>query len=168
KLYACSKYLREGRLACGHHAVHEDKLLSMVAGAIRDHFSNPELVQHLREQIARKERTRRMEAEGRALLLRKRVAELGQWVKDGSGRLAKVPDDVLPGLVAEIRTWKAELEEAEKELHELERRETAQRRDEAAVDKALARLQRLPEIVRKGDQSLVRDLLRSIIDRVEL
>jgi DNA invertase Pin-like site-specific DNA recombinase len=168
KVYACSKYLTQGKAACGHNAIHEADLLRMVTEAISDHFSDPHLVNLLREQVAQKEKAERMEAEGRAVLLRRRIAELKDWVKDGSGRLAKVPEDMLPGLIAEIRSWKAELEAAVEELRGVEQRDYEQQKCEALIDRALNQLQKLPKLIRQDDQAMVREILRSLIQHIEL
>lgn len=168
KHYICSTYAREGGKGCGYNCVREDKLLVMVAESIRDHFSDPELIGHIRQTFAEREKARRMEGAGLAAVLRKRVAELERWVKDGNGRLAKVPEDLLPGLVAELRAWKAELETAREELKAAERREQAGRLDEERLTRALDRLQKLPQLIHKSQPALVRELIRSVVECVEL
>jgi DNA invertase Pin-like site-specific DNA recombinase len=168
KRYTCMAPVTcAGRCRCGF-SVREADLLPMITAAISGEFSNPEVISNVREQMALEQRAASMDTDGAREHLARRAAELKSVIRDGGSRLARVPEDLIPELVAELRTAKRELAEAEAEIGAIAARQLEKQNGAAMMASKIEMLQNFQGLITGVNQPLARELLRGIVDHIDL
>src|SRR5262249_53055954 len=126
---------------------------------------DPQHTQQLREEMARLEAEQRGDANLNRL--REQIRRLEQQIDQGNERLAVLPPDRLPGLIGKLREWEGQRNALRGELQRCESESPVARLEEviAAAEKALWRLR---EALQAEDRTLLREVIRELIARVEL
>jgi DNA invertase Pin-like site-specific DNA recombinase len=163
--YACRGYLSYGKSYCFRHAVAESTLLDYLLRALRSAFLDTENLARLREEVARQHERDR--AAPNLAKIRGRVAELDRFIAQGNERIVTLPAELVPGVAGTVQGFVSERRDALAELERIERAE-AQGSLERAVADTEAALWRLSDAVRDGDAHLLREVLREMVERVEL
>jgi len=166
--YACSRYLHEGRGACSFNAVGEADVLGAVAGGVEAFFSDGRRRAALEAETARRLRERRREGAAEVTPLRRRLADLDRQIAQLFARLARVPEDLVSGLSAELQGMRSERAAVHGRLEAAAREAQACDDDAAAVERALGCLGRFRALLREADAGRVRELLRSLFERVDV
>jgi site-specific DNA recombinase len=164
--YVCSSCLTKGRKGCSFNGVHEDVLLARVADAIRDHFADPSRAAELRRAVEENRRADHADAAARIPGLRKQLTRLDAEIDAGTDRLLKLPEDLVDAAAHKVRKWKERREALTAELKALEAEQEARRQDEVQVDAVIGTLQRLGELIGTAPPDLVRETMRSLIEKV--
>jgi hypothetical protein len=99
--------------------------------------------------------------------LKREVDKLSQQIDRGNERLAILPPNRLPGLIAKVREWERERAVARAELRRLETAAPVAD-SEKRIEAAEAAFGRLQEVLQAEDAPLLRELFREMIDRAEL
>jgi DNA invertase Pin-like site-specific DNA recombinase len=120
KGYICGKYKEYGQSAsgCSRNTVKEADLFASILDAIKDEILNPE-----RLDAVEAEMERRLEAErasGEAERLGRRIEALDRDIAQGNANLARLPEDRLPGVIAQVRQWEGERAGLRERLEHLE------------------------------------------------
>jgi DNA invertase Pin-like site-specific DNA recombinase len=165
--YLCSGYQRYGRAVCNHHIIKEQPLVSLLVKKIQEGFLSAGNLRLLKEELARQVATGRRNGRDEEKRIRARVAELERQIDQGSERLALLPPDLIEGVAAKVRAWKAEQEQLQGKLAGFDR-ETASAREAAELaERALARLWTLQERIGEADPARLREVLGEIVAKVE-
>jgi DNA invertase Pin-like site-specific DNA recombinase len=146
--------------------VPQDLLVREVVETVRERFAEGPALDALRAEVAR------LAEQGRAGLtaerdqLQARLAELEANIARGNTNLALLPADRIPGVVARVRKWEAERDEAARELGRLDA--AAEARDDLAgkVDAALDGLRRLHQVIAAAKPAEARAALSAVLSRV--
>jgi site-specific DNA recombinase len=166
--YVCGRYLQLGRRGCSFNHLHESDLLTRVVEVVRGHFSDPARLDRLRREIARQRQAQREDGAARVEPLRKQLADLAAKIDRGNDNLALLPADRIPGVVAKVREWEAQRGAVEAELKWLEKAADAVEAEDARLDAALDQLRRLPEVIGRAKPEQVREVVQSLVEKVEL
>jgi DNA invertase Pin-like site-specific DNA recombinase len=167
KRYICANYHMYGaRGGCHRHGVREAPLLRCIFKKLQDAYLNPANLEALRAELRRQ-----LEEDGdpdRLRRLRARTDELQRQIDRGTRNMALADDpETFRGIADTVRGWREEKEVLAKELQRLETG-IDRKRMEATIAEAEAQLWRLREAATSADPTLVRAVLREMIDRVEL
>src|SRR5581483_11968399 len=162
--YRCEGYDEFRRRNCHMAVVRQDAVVGLLLRVVQEQFLNPDRLNELRAEIARQEAAEREPS--RCDGLRAAVADLTQKIDHGRENLAVLPQDMIAGVVTTVRGWERERERLEADLARATT-ESGVEDFEAAVAAAEAMLWRLREAAADGDQGLVADLLRQVVERIE-
>jgi hypothetical protein len=100
--------------------------------------------------------------------LRARLGELDAQIEQGNRNLARLPADLLDGVIASVRQWKEERDGLARELAKLEAAAEVEADYGRHVAEALGQVQRLQEIVREAPPDAVRDALAGLVEKITL
>jgi site-specific DNA recombinase len=163
RTYLCGQYKEYGSRACFRNAVREDQLTAALFGALRDVILSPRRLQEVEAEMHRRLEAER--ASGEADRIKYQVRQLDRDIAQGNANLARLPEDRLPGVVAQVRAWEKEREQLLARLHELA---TGEGVNKATLDKARQQLWRLRESLLEGDREAQAAVLREVVSKVEV
>jgi hypothetical protein len=144
-----------------------DDLLDGVVAEVQERFAGDALAA-LRERIAVLAARGADDLEADRQRLAARVAELDGMIARGNDNLALLPADVLPGVVARVRQWQQEREQAAHGLARLAVAAKERKGLAARVEKALKAIQQLHRVVRESGPAETRAALASVIKQVRV
>src|SRR5262249_30643344 len=139
--YVCGGYLAHGKSYCNKNWIAEKALVNALIRKLQEAFLDPENLQRLREEVAAVEKPQR--SDDNLQRLKREIQKLTQQIDQGNERLAILPPDRLPGLIAKLREWEKDLAAAQDELQRAETRSAVQDLEKQikAAESALWRLQ---------------------------
>jgi hypothetical protein len=105
------------------------------------------------------------QASGEADRLRKQIAALDRDIAQGNANLARLPEDRLPGVIAQVRTWEGERAGLQARLHDLENGATEMK---AVLAEARKQLWRLREALVNDDDEAQAAVVREVVSKVEV
>jgi DNA invertase Pin-like site-specific DNA recombinase len=166
--YRCSTYALMGSVpGCGCHSVHEKPLVDFVLAKMREAILAGGHLDELRERIKARLAAQRAEAPNQASALRAKLVDLDGQLESGARRLVRCPDNIADLLAGELSTMRVERDRVAAELASLEAAGQASDLDELADRKARA-LWTLGQELGSADPARLREILRSVVDRIEL
>jgi DNA invertase Pin-like site-specific DNA recombinase len=165
--YICSTFRRRGKHACRENGVRQKDLLRAVVREVKDAIATPEALVQVRAEIARQAELLRGAADGACKTLRERLAALDRDIAQGSRNLARLPEDLLPGVIAEVRAWQAQREQVLRDLAALENSPDGELPAER-IEEALGVLTALDELVEAAPPAAVREALAPLVEKVTL
>jgi site-specific DNA recombinase len=163
KAYLCANYKEYGTKACFRNCVREADVWAAVLAKLKDDILSPARLDEVEAEVER-----RLEAErsaGEAERLRAQVATLERDIDQGNANLARLPADVLAGVVAKVRAWSAEREQLREHLSELEGGASASK---VALAEARKQLWRLREALESGDEEAQAVVIREVVSKIEV
>jgi DNA invertase Pin-like site-specific DNA recombinase len=166
--YTCASYRRLGARGCRRNEATPEQVLEQVVGLVQAQLSTPDSLAELRREIDRKVRQADQDHAAHRQALQARLDTLSQQIDQGNRNLALLPTDRLPGVVAQVRTWEAERDQAAKELTDLDTQAAAGSEGARRAGKALGQLKHLGQLVKKAPPAVVREALRGLVSKVTL
>jgi DNA invertase Pin-like site-specific DNA recombinase len=163
KAYVCSRYKDYGARACSRNCVEEADVWAAVLGALKDEVLSPARLDEVEAEMDRRLEEER--AGGEADRLRARLAALARDIDRGNANLARLPADVLAGVVAKVREWGEERGRLQGRLRELEGGASTSK---AVLDEARKQLWRLREALEGGDVEAQAVVAREVLSKVEV
>lgn len=164
-VYRCKAKDEGGRLVCGIRQVYQDTILKVLEAELQKAFLSADHLHTLRETLRRQVAAE--QAPANVERLRRQVADLGEKIDQAHRNLAILPQDVIPGVVDQVRKMAAEKAALEAELKEiLATDRVAQLEAEIAATEEL--LWRFQEARQLGDEALLREVICGLVERVEL
>jgi DNA invertase Pin-like site-specific DNA recombinase len=163
--YVCRGYLTYGKAYCFRHAIAEATLLAFLIRSLQNAYLDADNIARLRAEVAAQQAQDRSDDNIKSL--KRRAAELERRIAQGNERLIILPADRIPGVVEQLRGWEAERDDARAELRRIETGEAAGSLERAVAD-AEAVLWRLQDAVRDDDAPLIREVVREMVNRIEL
>jgi DNA invertase Pin-like site-specific DNA recombinase len=157
KGYLCSLYKEYGAKACSRNTVLEAQIKATIFGTLKEDILSP-----ARLDAVEAEMTRRVEAErssGEADRLRRQADALDRDIRQGNANLARLPEDRLPGVIAQVRQWEAERAGLLARLDELEH---GTQQMSAVLAEARKQLWRLRDALDQDDEEAQATVLRKV------
>jgi DNA invertase Pin-like site-specific DNA recombinase len=167
--YCCGNYNLHGRAGgCSCNTVRETRMLDILIRVIQDEFLKPANLRALNAEIRRQEEAERAGRERPAADLDRRIGELTRKSDEGTERWLSAPPSLTAVLGAKLEQWRQELEALEARGRELAKPAASAADLDRAVDAIAAGLATLRERVGDADAAAVREVLRGMVERVEL
>jgi DNA invertase Pin-like site-specific DNA recombinase len=164
-VYHCQRKDDAGRVVCGTHQVEQGVMLRLLLGKLQSAFLDPDNLRRLRAEIRRQEEAERQP--DRLAGLRRRVEELDRQLSAGAENLLLCPPSVRDRAAAKLAEWERERERLVEELRHVEDHSPVAEL-EGIVAAAEVWLWKLRDAVERGDQALLRQVVREMVVRVEL
>ena len=169
KMYTCSSHHFQGKEVCTRNTIPEASLVDCVVRIIQQRYLSPENLDRLREAL-RQQQTQNSQAEPLDTdRIRKRVAELDRRIDNGAERIFSAPSSLtstlykkLEQLQAERDRFRAKLEDAKQQLDGNDQQGTED------VEAAISALRDLSGAFENADPGDTRELLASLVSRVDL
>jgi DNA invertase Pin-like site-specific DNA recombinase len=163
KMYLCSKYKEYGSKACSRNCVQEAPLWEAILGALKDKVLSPARLDEIGREMERQLLAQR--DRGDVKRLKKQVAALDRDIAQGNVNLARLPEDRLAGVVAQLRTWEGERDRLLAQLGEVE---SGGVESKAVLAEARRQLRRLVESLQEGDVELQATVVREVVEGIEV
>jgi site-specific DNA recombinase len=165
RYYCCATAKQHGD-CWSKKMVPQDLLVEEAVKAIEEHFAEGPPLDALRAEVRRLASQGRAQAEAERARLRARLDELDADIGRGNANLARVPADLIPGVVAQVRAWQQEREEAALALGRLAAAAEARGVSAEKADKAFRKLSRLRETIKKATPAEARAALAGAVSKV--
>ena len=135
---------------------------------IQEKYLSPAALDRLRKALAQEqERTRPRPRD--LSRLRKEIDVLDRKIDQGAERILEVSSDIVPILVRKVEEFKSERDRLNQELESLARHETRSNgKDDSEIDRAIEALKTLGKALDKAKPEDTRDLLSSIVSKIEV
>jgi site-specific DNA recombinase len=165
--YMCSTTSRVGvkRSPCGTRCIDQGDALASVVKLIQERLLAPKALDQLRKELARQASERSGDVETKRQQLRTSIDRLRQQITQGTHNLTKLPEDMLEGVVAEVRKLREELTQAERELAN---HEPGAGMEPDALEDVLALVKKLDRIAKEAPAGKVRAALAGLVKRVSV
>lgn len=163
--YECQPTDNNGAVVCRYYGVRESRVLEVIARSLRVSFTDPETLAAVKAEVEAQAAALRAPAALEAL--EKAVALRREDEARAARVLSLIPDDLIENVACELRRLKEERKRAEAEL-QAAREATAVIDLTEAINAAGKALRVLEVALAEADQQTVRDVLRPLIDHVEL
>jgi site-specific DNA recombinase len=158
-VYRCGSDMTRG--TCAPRVVRESTIIELVAEVLQEHLLDPSERQRLETEMRRQHEGNQVEQAIRDL--QRRRDHLNGEIDQAVTNLARMKNDTaIAGVEAKIEQWEEERRGIEANLERLARQKPS------TPDEFLAKVEKLVEVMRSGDHSLVRPALRESIGRVDL
>lgn len=118
KSYVCSKYKEYGPTACHRNTVEEKRLMRTILAVLQNDIFCPAHLEAIEKKLT--VRIKEEKSSGETERLKARAESLAKDIAQGNINLARLPDDRLPGVVAQVRSWEDERAGIVSRLSELE------------------------------------------------
>jgi DNA invertase Pin-like site-specific DNA recombinase len=161
--YICARYKEYGTGACSRNTVGEGLVKEAVLASLLDEILSPARLDAIEAEMER-----RLEAErdsGEAERLEKQIKALDKDIAQSNANLARLPEDRLPGVVAQVRQGEGERAGLKTRLEELRNGGCEAR---AILDEAREQLWRLREALEEGDDEAQAAVVREVVSKVEV
>jgi DNA invertase Pin-like site-specific DNA recombinase len=163
KSYLCSHYKEYGNKACHRNTVYEAQLWGAVLGKLKDEILSPERLDAIEAEMERRLKAEQRSGEGERL--KKQIASLDRDVAQGNANLARLPEDRLPGVIAQVRAWEKEREGFVARLDDLE---NGAEQLKAVLAECRRQLWRLREALDGEDVEVQAAVVREVVSKVEV
>jgi DNA invertase Pin-like site-specific DNA recombinase len=163
KVYLCAKYKEYGGRGCSRNAVLEQRLWQAILGVLQDEILSPERLNAIETEMVRQLEAER--SSGEADRLRRQVDALDRDVERGNANLARLPEDRLPGVIAQVRAWEGERAGLLARLHDLENGADESKKILAEARKQLGRLR---DALEAGDLEAQATVVREVVSKIEV
>jgi len=169
KMYTCSSHHFQGKEVCTRNTIPEASLVDCVVRIIQQRYLSKENLAQLREAIRQEQAEdphgEPVDAEG----IKKRLAELDRRIDNGAERVFSAPPSLTNTLFKKLEQLRAERDHCRLQLEDANRRvNAADQSGNQEIDKALAALQDMSGAFENADRADTRELLTSLVSRVDL
>jgi DNA invertase Pin-like site-specific DNA recombinase len=169
-MYRCRMHHQSGTSACFNNAIGEAPLVACIVRMIQERYLGEAALARLRRKIEAKLAERDLPPTRRDLdRLRREIEDLDRKIGSAEDAVLDAPSSLRGGLYRRLESRKAERDRLQVELEALGSRETRSGSgDRSVVDQAIEALRSLGEALRKASPENTRELLASIVSRIEL
>jgi DNA invertase Pin-like site-specific DNA recombinase len=165
--YQCSHSKRYGkRSGCPPCKIKPEQLRDDVVKVLQEDLLHPQALSRLREALSDTADQAREEIIRQRRALKDKAAALDAQMATGSKRLTLVPNELLAGLLDELKALKLERQEIDRQLDNLRTAEGEGRPDEGQLAEALQLVERLDEAAQEMTPQELRSALRALVERV--
>jgi DNA invertase Pin-like site-specific DNA recombinase len=166
--YHCRTYHGSGSTACHRNVVAEPPLVAAVVRKIQDEYLSESALDRLRRSLAAGQDEAGPRPEDLARL-RREIEVLDRKIDRGAARALEAPADLLPILYGKLEAWRTDRDRLKTELEALASRQARpDRKDGSDIDETIETLRDLAKAFRDAEPEDVRELLVSIVTRIEL
>jgi site-specific DNA recombinase len=165
--YVCGNYNLHGATVCQCNTVAEWRVLVVLVRKLVEAFTDPERVALVTAELRRQFVTEAASGQVVDKALDRRIAELETQIAQGNRNLALLPEDVLPGVVEQVRLWREERDRLARQ-----KAVSNPAPSEADIDQAIERIvSRLAVLQEKADRvspAVMSELVHEMVERIEL
>ncbi|MBP3957723.1 recombinase family protein [Gemmata sp. G18] len=168
RIYTCANYHTHGTASgCGRNTVNDAQMLRAIVRKLADKFTAPESVALLRAEIQRQEGEatspdRTDELEARVSDLDRRIGKLVERMEDD------LPEAAMVDVRNRLKTLTDDRDKARSELATVKAAAVATAPTGERVERLISLITRLDEAVTRAEPAVVSELLRALLDRVEV
>jgi len=168
--YICSSYLFRGKQACNSNLIDEAPVLAYIVNMIQERVLAPKTLERLRKAIVGEVKRRRGKPSAKDPRgIQKRIAQLDREIEQGAERVFNAPAELVDTLYRKLGERRQERDRLKGELESRQKPVDAPvGEDDPLVQRALEAAGRLSGAFSKADPSTVRELLPTIIERIDL
>ena len=166
--YRCLLYHSTGTTSCHCNRISEAPLVSVITRKIQEEYlSEPALNRLRRALVEEQERTRPRPQDRRRL--KAEIEKLDRKIDQGAERVLEAPAEIVPTLYRKLEEFKAGRDQLHRELQSLSAAQAKRNgNDGAEVDRAIETLKNLGEALSKARPEDSKELLASIVSKIEL
>ena len=169
KAYRCHTYQDGGRSACHRNQIKEDILLDGIVRLVEREYLSDKAIDRLREKIQHLLAARRRPAPVNADRLRKQITDLDRQLDQGADRVLSAPENLVGTIYAKLDQLKAERDQLQAQLQAAgSHRIDTGGDDEGKIEEALDALRILRKAFTEAEPADVRELLSTVVSKVEL
>jgi hypothetical protein len=168
RYYACKTNQRLSAGTCRKNAVKQEAVLEEVGRLIQESFTDPGRLALLRAEVERQAALEEEDRDADRRRAQAALAALDRQLAQGNRNLAILPEDRLPGVVAQVRAWEAERAELARELARHAAAAEVQADYARHVAAALEQVRHLQETIRTAPAGAVRDAPAGLVERITL
>jgi len=167
-IYRCREYHHSGTASCYCNSIKETPLVSAVVRKIQDRYLSDAAIDRLRRKLVQAQE-RSMPQPRDLSRLRRDVETLDRKISNGEDSVLDAPPNLRAGLYRKLEGLTTERDRLKGDLETLTSRETRSGgNDSSEVDKAIEALRDLSAALSKAGPGDTRDLLSSIVSKIEL
>jgi len=169
KMYTCSSHHFQGKKVCTRNTIPEASLVDCVVRIIQQRYLSPENLDRLREAL-RQQQTQNSQPEPLDTdRVRKQVAELDRRIDNGAERIFSAPSSLTNTLYKKLEQLRAERDRVHAQLEDAKRRlDGTDQQGSEAVENAISALRDLSGAFENADPVDTRELLASLVSRIDL
>ncbi len=170
--YICGGYHAGGKSICQRYVIDEAVIVAGLVKRLTETIFNPATIEAHLDEIretfrAQREAAAKRFTSGDADRMRDRVVDLDKQIATASGRLAVVPDSVVPILGKTIEDMAAERRRIADDLHAFEGKELDPNIEEQ-IKADMLRLSTLRDALGEAEPGSLRTILAEAVEKVEL
>jgi site-specific DNA recombinase len=168
RYYVCYANSRIHTGACRRNGVKQEEVIQRVAELIQVTFADPRRLEALRAEVERKASRQEKDIEADRKRLQDALAAVDKDIDQGNRNLAMLPQDLLDGVIANVRARKEERDSLARELARLDAVAEVEVDHSRHVSAALEQLGELSTRIKAAPTAAVRDALAGLVDKITL
>ena len=170
KMYTCSSYHFQGKKVCTRNMISEAALVECVIRIIQQRYLSDASLDRLRKAIRHERRAHRAKDDSLDVeRIRKRIAELDRQIDNGAERIFSAPQSLTRTLYDKLEQLRAERDRLRAQLEDAKRqRDGTDQQTTEEVEQAIRKLQNLREAFQNAAPAETRELLASVVSRIDL
>jgi DNA invertase Pin-like site-specific DNA recombinase len=167
-VYHCRTYHQTGSTSCHRNTIEEAPLVACVVRKIQERYLSEPALNRLRKALeAAQDRTKPRPKD--LVRLRREIEDLDRKIDQGAERVLEAPPEIVPALYHKLESWRSDRDRLRTDLEALTCRQARpERKDGSEIDQAISALQNLSQAFKEADPADCRELLSSIVTRIEL
>jgi site-specific DNA recombinase len=169
RYYLCNSFGSKGKAACYCNKAHEAPLIGCIIGKVQEQFLNPDNIKRLEEELRRQLAGREVGQKKDTDRRQKQFDELDAKIDKAKRRLVEVDSDMLTVVQEHLRELLSKRDAMEGETNAVGRPQAKRNaKADETVEQAIGVLWSLHERLQTTDQHQLRELMRELIDRIDL
>jgi len=170
KMYTCSSHHFQGKKVCTRNTIPEKSLVDCVARIIRQRYLSEASLARLRAAIRQQRQVQGLKAEPLDVEgIRRRIGELDRRIDKGAERIFSAPPSLTSTLYTKLEQMRAERDRLRAQLEDAKRqRDGTDHQEVKEVEEAISALRNLGGAFEKAEPSDTRELLASVVSRIDL
>jgi hypothetical protein len=166
--YICGRYNSHGKVGgCRCNTITEVQLLRAVVRRIGEEFQGEGNLAHLRAEVRRLAEAKGRTDPGRLKALRAKLETLLRQIDQGAEKLLACPAELTDVLSAKLQEKTEHRRQLEAEIKALEAGTSSPADVEVQIDKAMACLGQLQDLIHTADRAKVRAVVREMVAGIE-
>ena len=167
-IYHCRQYHSTGTTSCYCNTIQEARLISVIVDKIQTKYLSPAALDRLRRALTTEQQRTKPKAQD-VNRLKAEIATLDAKVNNAEDSVLEAPASLRPGLYRKLESLTNDRDRLVTELDALTRTETRSNgRDGSEIDQTIRALRGLSKAFSKAKPEDIRELLESIVSKVEL
>ena len=170
KMYTCSSHHFQGKTVCTRNTIAETALVDCISQIVREQYLSEANLDRLRKSLRREYKASAVASEPLNVEnIRQQVEVLGRQIDNGVERVFSAPASLTNTLYTKLEQLRGEHDRLRAQLDAAERQQAGADREELKeVEDAISELADLRGAFEKADPADTRELLTSLVSRIDL
>jgi site-specific DNA recombinase len=170
KMYTCSSHHFQGKKVCTRNTISEAALVECIVRIIREKYLCESSLDRLRKALRRELKVRAVADETLDVeMIRRQIDEISRQIDNGADRIFSAPVSLTNTLYAKLEQLRAERDRLRAQLDTAEQQKMGTDRQEFKdVEEAISALADLRGSFEKADPTDTRELITSLVSRIDL